>query len=130
MRASHADRESVAQRLRVAFDEGRLTVDEFDERVAAAYAAVTYGELAVLTRDLPEPEPAVESVVPAAPPVPHRRDLLGPWRGWLAGNVFFVAMWALASIAADHPVPFFPVFFMLFSALGVVFHLVKRGPNG
>jgi hypothetical protein len=133
MRASHADREAVAQRLRVGFDEGRLTVDEFDERLAAAYAAVTYGDLVSLTRDLPGPEQAVVESVPAAPPVPRRRDVLGPWRGWLAGNVFFVAIWAWVSIAADHPVTFFPAFFMLFSAAGVCFtwsSVVRMGDAG
>ncbi len=53
-RASDADRERVADRLRRALDEGRLTVTEFDERTRAAYAARTYGELDELTTDLPE----------------------------------------------------------------------------
>ncbi|MGH3905964.1 MAG: DUF1707 SHOCT-like domain-containing protein [Pseudonocardiaceae bacterium] len=53
VRASDADRDAVVERLRRALGQGRLTVAEFDERVAAAYAAKTHGELKVLTRDLP-----------------------------------------------------------------------------
>ncbi|NEA38028.1 DUF1707 domain-containing protein [Streptomyces sp. SID11385] len=54
LRASDADRERVAERLREAVAEGRLDMEEFDVRLGAAYAARTYGELVPLTRDLPE----------------------------------------------------------------------------
>ncbi|MBL1080412.1 DUF1707 and DUF2154 domain-containing protein [Streptomyces actinomycinicus] len=63
LRASDADRERVAEVLRDALAEGRLDMDEFEERLEAAYKARTYGELAPLTRDLP----AGGAV---APPVP------------------------------------------------------------
>lgn len=53
MRASDAERELTVQRLQRAVGTGRLTVEEFDERAAKAYAARTRGELAALTRDLP-----------------------------------------------------------------------------
>ncbi|MFP5071849.1 DUF1707 domain-containing protein [Pseudonocardia nantongensis] len=53
VRAADRDRERVADRLRRAFGEGRLTVEEFDERTAATYRARTYGELDDLTADLP-----------------------------------------------------------------------------
>jgi DUF1707 SHOCT-like domain len=52
MRASDADRDRVVDVLRVAAGEGRLTADEFDERLEAALSARTLGELAVLTGDL------------------------------------------------------------------------------
>ena len=55
LRASDADRERVAERLRHAAGEGRLTVEELDERVERAYAARTGSDLAQLTADLPEP---------------------------------------------------------------------------
>ena len=54
LRASHADRDRVVEVLRVAAGDGRLTVEELDERVEAALTARTLGELAVLTVDLPE----------------------------------------------------------------------------
>lgn len=53
LRASDADREQVAETLRHAAGEGRLTVDELDERIDRAFAARTQGELAELTADLP-----------------------------------------------------------------------------
>ncbi len=53
VRASDADREDVVRQLERALRDGRLTVDEFDERVQGAYAARTLGDLDDLTRDLP-----------------------------------------------------------------------------
>ena len=53
IRASDADREAVVATLREAFTDGRLTLDEFDERMAAAYAGRTWGDLRGLTADLP-----------------------------------------------------------------------------
>lgn len=53
MRASDADRDRVAQVLRDAAGDGRLTLAELDERLDAVYAAKTYADLRPLTRDLP-----------------------------------------------------------------------------
>ncbi|MHA6762684.1 DUF1707 SHOCT-like domain-containing protein [Streptacidiphilus sp. PAMC 29251] len=53
LRASDADRERVAEALREAYAEGRLTAEEHSDRVDAVYAAKTLGELVPLTRDLP-----------------------------------------------------------------------------
>ncbi|MFI7338436.1 DUF1707 domain-containing protein [Streptomyces sp. NPDC050085] len=53
LRASDADREKVAEQLRDAVAEGRLDMEEFDERLEATYKARTYGELEPLVRDLP-----------------------------------------------------------------------------
>lgn len=53
VRASDAEREQVVERLQRALSQGRLAVAECDERIAAAYASTTRGELAELTRDLP-----------------------------------------------------------------------------
>ncbi|MEU3185872.1 DUF1707 domain-containing protein [Streptomyces sp. NPDC006923] len=55
IRASDAERERVAERLREAVAEGRLDMEEFDERLEAALKARTHGELAPLVRDLPAP---------------------------------------------------------------------------
>jgi hypothetical protein len=41
LRAGDADRERVAERLRLALDEGRLNLHEYDERLQEAYAAKT-----------------------------------------------------------------------------------------
>jgi len=53
IRASDVDREAVVTTLREAYTAGRLTLDEFDERMAAAYAGRTWGDLRALTADLP-----------------------------------------------------------------------------
>lgn len=53
LRASDADRERVAEVLRQAAAEGRLDLNELDERLGLVYAARTYADLAPLTRDLP-----------------------------------------------------------------------------
>ena len=52
MRASDADRDRVLDMLREAAGDGRLTADEFDERMEAALSSRTLGELAALTADL------------------------------------------------------------------------------
>ena len=52
-RAADADREAVADRLRIAAGDGRIDLDELDERLTQAYAAKTYGQLAALVADLP-----------------------------------------------------------------------------
>lgn len=53
IRVSDQEREQYAEVLREALAEGRLTMEEFDERLNSAYRARTRGELEPLTRDLP-----------------------------------------------------------------------------
>lgn len=53
LRASHQDRDKVVEVLRIAAGDGRLSAEELDERLEAALTARTFGELAVLTTDLP-----------------------------------------------------------------------------
>ncbi len=53
LRASDADREQVAERLRQAAAEGRLLTEELEQRLEAAFAARTYGQLNALVADLP-----------------------------------------------------------------------------
>ncbi|MEU0007035.1 DUF1707 domain-containing protein [Streptomyces sp. NPDC006314] len=78
LRASDADRERVAEVLRDALAEGRLDMEEFEERLEAAYKARTYGELAPLTRDLPTAGAAAP-----APPVSFAKNpaTRGGWAG-------------------------------------------------
>jgi hypothetical protein len=53
LRVSHEDRDQVAETLRVAAGDGRLTGDELDERLERALTARTYDDLAALVTDLP-----------------------------------------------------------------------------
>jgi len=85
LRVSHEDRDQVAEQLRVAAGDGRLTADELDERLETALTARTYGELDVLLADLPatsagRPAPAAEAKDLVALKIAHgmiKRD--GRW---------------------------------------------------
>lgn len=69
LRASDADREAIAERLREAAAEGRLLAEELEQRLARALRARTYGELDAVVADLPvsrrAPHPAVPLLRPA-----------------------------------------------------------------
>ncbi|MGY5050487.1 DUF1707 SHOCT-like domain-containing protein [Streptomyces sp. 900105755] len=86
LRASDADRERVAEILRDALAEGRLDMEEFEERLEATYRARTYGELTPITRDLPA-APAVSLTKPAAPS--------GSWASRIVGGEG-TSSWAVA----------------------------------
>jgi hypothetical protein len=64
-RASDADRDATAGLLNEAFAEGRLTADEHDQRLSAAYAARSWQQLRQLTADLPAAPVAAEPMAPA-----------------------------------------------------------------
>ncbi len=53
IRASDKEREGVVDVLRDAYTDGRLTLEEFEDRMAAAYASKTWDDLRELTADLP-----------------------------------------------------------------------------
>ena len=75
LRISDADRHRVSELLRAAAGEGRLDIEELDERLEATYAAKTYGDLVPITADLPF---AQEHRLPTREPAPLRD--LGPAR--------------------------------------------------
>jgi hypothetical protein len=114
LRAGNADREQVVAQLNKAFAEGRLDVHELDERVAAAYAAKTMGELAPLTADLPSsrtPVPRVDAS-PARPAADgeiergSRRAAVGGALGLFLVNVL---IWAAVSVGAGDRIYFWPI---------------------
>jgi uncharacterized protein DUF1707 len=53
LRASDADREHFAERLRNATAEGRLVAEELEERLGTVFSARTYGDLDAAVADLP-----------------------------------------------------------------------------
>ncbi|GAA2451933.1 DUF1707 SHOCT-like domain-containing protein [Streptomyces macrosporus] len=64
LRAGHADRDAVVERLREAAGDGRIDLEELEERIEKALTAKTYGELAALTADLPAPDAPAPSAGP------------------------------------------------------------------
>jgi hypothetical protein len=62
VRAGDAERDATVTRLQTAVGEGRIDLDEFGQRAAAAYAAATTAELDALLADLPAPASAVPAV--------------------------------------------------------------------
>ena len=92
IRASDAEREESVARLREASVEGRLTLEEFTDRITSAYDARTQADLEALVRDLP----AQATTAAPARSAPKRRwivSLMGnaSRRGrWRAGERTFV----------------------------------------
>jgi hypothetical protein len=73
MRAASTDRERAVDVLKAGFAEGRLSQEEYNDRMGRAYAARTYGELAALTADLPAgPYPTAWPVPVYQPPLPQQ----------------------------------------------------------
>lgn len=94
LRATDAQRETVAAQVRGALDDGRLQLDELDDRLGAVYQAKTHGELAAVINDIVPlpvlpvaPLPAVR--YPAMPPADvSDRKILPTWLLCLFFGVF------------------------------------------
>ena len=90
MRISNDDRERVARVLNDAMAEGRLTVNELEERLDKVYAAKTFGDLEPLLRDLPIGQQASHLTLPppaaGTSPVPLPANRIGG-RGTSSGAV-------------------------------------------
>ncbi len=109
MRASDHDRQAIVDQLRTAVDEGRLGLVEWSDRVAQAYQARTFADLAEVVADLPAAQPA-RAPVAAAPRLSGAssglvRDLPTAlkvlWTVWLSVVLINVMVWALVSAAGD-----------------------------
>jgi hypothetical protein len=110
LRASDADRERTSSLLREHHAVGRLTAEEFNDRLEKAFAARTLGELDELLADLP----AIDLYqLPSAGIRPARRGGSGPrrraddtaltartatWGGWAAGSALIIAVWAALGV--------------------------------
>jgi hypothetical protein len=130
LRAADADREFVADRLRAALNEGRLSLSEYDDRLRQTYAARTYGDLDRLLDDLPTviphehsqvvpvpppagPAPPASVTAPPGPDAAPRRPvagwLIGVWSAWLIAVSVNVVIWFLVSLSARQVVYFWPM---------------------
>jgi len=95
LRVGDRERAAAAERLSAHAAAGRLSIEELEERLAAANAAVHARDLAVLEADLP------------GPPAPSRRQPYrrsGPPPVWPALPIALVALAIAASVAVGHPV--------------------------
>jgi hypothetical protein len=100
MRAGDKERQRVVEQLGKHFGEGRLTVEEFDERVGQAHAAVYLDQLPPLFTDLP-PDP---------PPVAPRRPRSQTWAPSAALVVLAALVVSMSMVLAVHGVvPIFPL---------------------
>ncbi|MER6354523.1 DUF1707 domain-containing protein [Streptomyces sp. NPDC001634] len=70
LRVSHADRDRMVEILRDAAADGRLDIDELEERVERALTARTFADLEPLAEDLPVAAPAPPTVRAPAPTAP------------------------------------------------------------
>ena len=115
MRASDRDRQQMVDLLRSALEDGRLTMDEYVDRMELACQAVTYGDLTPLCADLPASTPAIAgpqtpAAATAAPAVSSRAGYLAGlpavlkvlWTIWLAAVSVNVVIWALVSSTGGH----------------------------
>ncbi len=110
MRVADADREQLAEELREHMLAGRLSSEEFEDRVAKAYAALTQAELDVLREDLPMGLVRVNSAL-ALRRTKLRRRLLQEGGGAVGVSAACVAIWALTG--ASHGTPFWPAWVII-----------------
>jgi len=103
LRAGDTERAAVAAVLGRHMAEGRLTVAEYDERVARAYAARTYGDLDELVADLPATDGA------CGPMAGRGRDAGAAWAAWRRTAILVVGIWAISSVVALQFTYFWPI---------------------
>ncbi len=115
LRVADADREQLAQELREHMLAGRLTSEEFEQRLERLYAATTRGELDALKADLPL-SPMVLGAALAKRNATLRRRLVQEAGGGLGVSLVCVAIWA----ASGGHGSFWPVWVILATLLPVL----------
>jgi hypothetical protein len=115
IRASDAEREQVAHILRTAMGEGRLTLDEGEQRLIAVYRAVYRDDLAQLTADLPENGRYALADLPEAKlaVVRHRRRKAAVVGAVMLAATALVGVWVLSGAHV-----LWPGFLFFFVVLG------------
>jgi Domain of unknown function (DUF1707) len=123
VRVSNAEREEVIERLHGHAADGRLTLEEFEERVNEVYAAKTGAELRATLRELPGPGVGVG---------------VGPYRGpWRVPRIGFVpvpliVLAVVVAIVVLTPAPFALIPITVWSMVAIAFVRRRRrfGPPG
>jgi hypothetical protein len=119
LRAADADRHQIAEQLKAALDEGRLSLGEYDDRVREAYAARTYAELLILVADLPKPGLSA-SEVKARRAADVRREarrlpmaLMVLWTIWGAVAAVNLTVWILVAMTVETDVYVWPIWLLV-----------------
>jgi hypothetical protein len=116
MRASDADRDRVAGALREHCAQGRLTVDELQERLETTYAARTLGDLDRVTKDLPEEDldfrPVAAYQRARMAPAGHggavyRTGLRAAWASYTTVNLICFTIWLIVAATGGAQYPWF-----------------------
>jgi hypothetical protein len=123
LRAADVDRQFVADRLKSALDEGRLSLHEYDDRLRETYAARTYGDLDKLLSDLPRagrsqvvpagqraPTPSQPSATPVRRGFP--KWVIATWSSWITVSLIVNAIW-LATVVSGGKASYWPIWVML-----------------
>jgi hypothetical protein len=118
MRTSDSEREQIAEFLRAAMTEGRLTLEEGEERLAATYAAKYRDELGPLTKDLPgaSPRGVAEARGPQAG-IATRRSLRRHASFVVLTAALLTGLWVLSGAHF-----FWPAIPLVFLVMGLVRH--------
>jgi hypothetical protein len=116
MRASDVDRDRIAAVLREHTAQGRITMDEFNERLEQLYKSKTYGELARLTSDLPDVDlrNRVAKVTESAPVAKTgmHAGMRGAWGVWAAASSINWVVWLIVGITSGHLIYPWPLWVM------------------
>jgi len=115
LRAADADREQLADELREHVVAGRLTDEEFEDRVGRAYEASTRGELDALRADLPISPAALERALQGRR-AHLRRRLLQEGGGGLGLCAVCVAIWVSDGASGS----FWPIWVILVTLLPLI----------
>jgi hypothetical protein len=127
LRAADADRHKIADQIKAALDEGRLSLGEYDDRVRQAYAARTYAELLILVADLPKPGLSAAEVTARQESADRKAArklplaLLILWTVWGAAMAINLMVWFLVVVTVEGDIYPWPVWLLVpGAALGAV----------
>lgn len=115
MRASDVDRDRVAALLREHTAQGRITMDEFNERLEELYKSRTYGDLAKLTADLPDVDLRnLPAKIPQQEVAARRMHpgMMAAWSAWAAASSINWVIWLIVSITSGDFVYPWPLWVM------------------
>lgn len=125
LRVGDPERERIAARLGLAFTQGYLSIEEYENRLGQAFAAQTAGDLERLTTDLPVEEisrrdPRRQTARRHA----ARRGLQVHLISYVAMSLLMIGIWLSVGVATDSWY-FWPIWPILGVGIGVVGHMIS-----